>query len=65
MSALDLLHREELPSRERIREEMSGNICRCTGYVGVVDAVEQAAEELASWDGAEDIPNSWILPASE
>jgi aerobic carbon-monoxide dehydrogenase small subunit len=43
MSALDLLHREINPSRERIREEMSGNICRCTGYVGIVDAIEEAA----------------------
>jgi carbon-monoxide dehydrogenase small subunit len=50
ISALDLLHREEKPSRERIREEMSGNICRCTGYVGIVDAVEQAAQELADWN---------------
>lgn len=46
MSALDLLHREVEPSRERIREEMSGNICRCTGYVGIVDAVEEAAVEI-------------------
>ncbi|MDF3310587.1 (2Fe-2S)-binding protein [Rhodococcus sp. T2V] len=46
MSALDLLHREVEPSRERIREEMSGNICRCTGYVGIVDAVEEAAAEI-------------------
>ena len=47
VTALDLLHREERPSRERIREEMSGNICRCTGYMGIVDAVEEAANELA------------------
>ncbi|PQP23450.1 (2Fe-2S)-binding protein [Rhodococcus opacus] len=46
MSALDLLHREVEPTRERIREEMSGNICRCTGYVGIVDAVEEAAAEI-------------------
>ena len=46
MSAMDLLHREVEPSRERIREEMSGNICRCTGYMGIVDAVEEAAREL-------------------
>ncbi|WP_083897870.1 (2Fe-2S)-binding protein [Nocardia vinacea] len=46
MSALDLLHREVEPSRERIREEMSGNICRCTGYIGIVDAVEEAAAEM-------------------
>ncbi|MEV0067006.1 (2Fe-2S)-binding protein [Amycolatopsis sp. NPDC050768] len=46
MTALDLLDREPAPCRERIREEMSGNICRCTGYVGIVDAVEAAAQEL-------------------
>ncbi|HYZ55357.1 MAG TPA: (2Fe-2S)-binding protein [Streptosporangiaceae bacterium] len=46
MSALDLLHRETRPSRERIREELSGNICRCTGYLGIVDAVQAAAEEM-------------------
>ncbi|GAB3003241.1 (2Fe-2S)-binding protein [Amycolatopsis acidiphila] len=48
MSALDLLHRETRPCRERIREELSGNICRCTGYVGIVDAVQAAAEEMDS-----------------
>ena len=48
MSALHLLHRENRPCRERIREELSGNICRCTGYVGIVDAVEAAAEEMDS-----------------
>jgi carbon-monoxide dehydrogenase small subunit len=34
-------------SRERIRELLAGNICRCTGYQLVVDAIEQAAKELA------------------
>ena len=45
MSALHLLHRESRPSRERIREELSGNICRCTGYQGIVDAVEAAGRD--------------------
>jgi carbon-monoxide dehydrogenase small subunit len=45
MSALDLLRREPSPDRERIRTELSGNICRCTGYVGIVDAVYAAANE--------------------
>ncbi|MCX4095663.1 (2Fe-2S)-binding protein [Nocardia sp. alder85J] len=48
MSALDLLHRDPHPTRERIREELSGNICRCTGYTGIVDAVRAAAKTLAS-----------------
>ena len=70
ISALDLLHREERPSRERIREEMSGNICRCTGYMGIVDAIEQAAEELArthqeySFEALEEKPDSAERPPS-
>jgi carbon-monoxide dehydrogenase small subunit len=48
MSALDLIQREESPSRERIRDELSGNICRCTGYMGIVDAVEAAVAEMSA-----------------
>lgn len=47
LSALHLLSREPDPSRERIRDELSGNICRCTGYAGIVDAVQAAAREMA------------------
>jgi aerobic carbon-monoxide dehydrogenase small subunit len=43
ISALHLLRTHPSPSRETIRAEMSGNICRCTGYVGIVDAIEAAA----------------------
>ncbi len=43
ISALHLLEREPQPSRARIREELAGNICRCTGYGAIVDAVEAAA----------------------
>lgn len=46
MSALYLITREALPSRQRIREELSGNLCRCTGYMGIVDAVMAAAETM-------------------
>jgi carbon-monoxide dehydrogenase small subunit len=35
-------------SPEEIRRELSGNICRCTGYAGIVAAVQLAAERLAS-----------------
>ena len=34
------------PSEREIREYLSGNICRCTGYVGIVEAVRDAAERL-------------------
>ena len=46
MSALHLLDTVPEPTRERIRDELSGNICRCTGYAGIVDAVEAAGREI-------------------
>jgi carbon-monoxide dehydrogenase small subunit len=46
MSALHLLDTTPDADRETIREEMSGNICRCTGYQGIVDAIEAAGREL-------------------
>jgi carbon-monoxide dehydrogenase small subunit len=50
MSALHLLDNDPEPGREKIREEMSGNICRCTGYQGIVDAIEAAGESLREVD---------------
>ncbi len=47
LSALHLLEREPGAGRERIRDELSGNICRCTGYAGIIDAVQAAAGEMA------------------
>ncbi|TQM11280.1 (2Fe-2S)-binding protein [Pseudonocardia kunmingensis] len=46
MSALHLLGTDPDADRDTIREEMSGNICRCTGYQGIVDAIEAAAGSL-------------------
>jgi aerobic carbon-monoxide dehydrogenase small subunit len=43
ISALHLLATDPAPSREKIREELAGNICRCTGYGTIVDAVAAAA----------------------
>jgi aerobic carbon-monoxide dehydrogenase small subunit len=43
ISAQDLLKAESNPDRERIREHLSGNYCRCTGYQAIVDAVEATA----------------------
>ena len=48
MSALDLVAREPAPSRERIREALEGNLCRCTGYQNIVTAVEAGARALAA-----------------
>ena len=43
MTATDLLERSPLATDEEIREGMSGNLCRCTGYQGIVNAVRAAA----------------------
>ena len=45
-SAAALLHTTAAPTREQIREALSGNLCRCTGYAKIYDAVEAAAVRL-------------------
>ena len=47
MTAQALLKQEPSPSRERIRDYLSGNYCRCTGYQAIVDAIEAAARGTA------------------
>jgi len=47
MSALHLLHTEPDLTREKIRQEMSGNICRCTGDASIVDAIMAASHQHA------------------
>ena len=44
MTMKALLDAEPHPSRERIREALSGNLCRCTGYAQIIDAVEAAVK---------------------
>lgn len=48
ITAKALLDREPHPSRARIAEALSGNLCRCTGYLQIIDAVEAAARLAAS-----------------
>jgi len=43
LAAIDLLKRNPDPDREEIRRGLSGNLCRCTGYVKIVGAVAAAA----------------------
>ena len=45
VAATDLLARNPSPSEDEIREALSGNLCRCTGYTKIFDAVRLAAEE--------------------
>ena len=58
MAAQALLEDEPAPSRERIREALAGNLCRCTGYHKIVEAVEGAAAVLR---GEEWTPEREIL----
>jgi aerobic-type carbon monoxide dehydrogenase small subunit (CoxS/CutS family) len=46
IAAKALLDRVAHPSNEQIREAMAGNLCRCTGYSKILDAVQMAAEEI-------------------
>ena len=48
MSALYLLERHPRPSREQIKRAIAGNLCRCTGYEFIVEAIALAAERLAA-----------------
>jgi carbon-monoxide dehydrogenase small subunit len=43
IAAQDLLKQQPAPSRDEIREHLSGNYCRCTGYHAIVDAIEATA----------------------
>jgi len=47
MAAQDLLKQSPMPDRGQIREHLSGNYCRCTGYQAIVDAVENTARARA------------------
>ena len=46
MTAKALLEHEKSPSRERIKEAVSGNLCRCTGYQQIFEAIEEAARRM-------------------
>jgi aerobic-type carbon monoxide dehydrogenase small subunit (CoxS/CutS family) len=46
MSAYALLQHNTAPTRDEIRDALSGNLCRCTGYTKIIDAVELAATTL-------------------
>ena len=46
MRAAELLEKNPNPSEEEIRVGISGNLCRCTGYVNIIKAVQYAAEKI-------------------
>jgi 4-hydroxybenzoyl-CoA reductase subunit gamma len=51
MAAQALLLQETDPSEDQIREALSGNICRCTGYVKIIESVQAAAAAMAQTAG--------------
>lgn len=48
MAAAGLLEKSPNPTRAEVQEGLAGNLCRCTGYVKIIDAVMSAAREVAS-----------------
>jgi aerobic-type carbon monoxide dehydrogenase small subunit (CoxS/CutS family) len=53
MTAKALLEKEPNPSRDRIKEAVSGNLCRCTGYQQIFEAIEEAARKIRGGDADE------------
>ena len=52
LASLDLLKRNPNPTRDEVREGLAGNLCRCTGYQKIVDAVEAAARQFPRGDSS-------------
>jgi carbon-monoxide dehydrogenase small subunit len=46
MAATALLQKNKNPTEDEIRRGISGNLCRCTGYVKIIEAVQYAAEKM-------------------
>ena len=46
LAAKELIHKNSMPSRDEIKEALSGNLCRCTGYIKIYEAVELAAARM-------------------
>jgi len=64
IAARDLVRRKRGLSRAEIRTEMSGNLCRCTGYMGIIDAIERVmAQADAQTQHAAAASRAWLGPA--
>ena len=56
ISAVSLLEKNPDPSEEEIKDAISGNICRCTGYISIVEAIRRAAATLRAGTGKVSAP---------
>ena len=52
MTAVDMIRRNGAMDRDTIRHELEGNICRCTGYVNIVSAIEDASKRMTAGEKA-------------
>ncbi len=63
IAARDLVRRKSALSRPEIRREMSGNLCRCTGYLGIVDAIGRVMAEGVRPSGSDTVaPEEGVRP---
>jgi carbon-monoxide dehydrogenase small subunit len=51
LSATELLERNKRPTREQIQEAIAGNLCRCTGYTPIIEAIESVADRAGDKNG--------------
>jgi carbon-monoxide dehydrogenase small subunit len=65
IAARDLVRRKSGLGRDQIRREMSGNLCRCTGYMGIIDAIAEvmAARPAAPANSLPPTATAWLGPA--
>ena len=61
LSAYSLLLKNKSPSRQEIKEAISGNLCRCTGYVQVVEAIEDAAKTMQKQESSKLSPDHLVF----
>ena len=48
ITGIGIANRHGTPDEQTIREELEGNLCRCTGYLNIVKAIDQGARKMAS-----------------
>jgi carbon-monoxide dehydrogenase small subunit len=54
ISTAGLLLQTKNPTEQEIREALKGNLCRCTGYVHIIEAVKLASKKMKEWNDGEE-----------